>query len=70
MEWVDNLARKTHLDKDAQHVSDQLRIISQAIAQCVGEGEYPLPDGHLGENTIREMRCRVGHPAATTSMPA
>ena len=38
------------------NLSDQPRIIRQAIAQSVGEREHPLPDGRLGENAIDEMR--------------
>jgi hypothetical protein len=48
----------------AKDLARETGVVGAAVAQWVGEGEDPLPDRHLWENAIDEVRGGVGHAAA------
>ncbi len=48
----------------AQHFARELRIVGAAVAECVGEREYPLANGHLGNHAIDEVGRGIGHAAS------
>jgi hypothetical protein len=48
---------------DAGHGPTQLVIPRQQVPQPMRQTEDPLPDRHVGEDLIDEMRGPLGHPA-------
>ena len=52
--------------EDLQYISDQGRVVSEAIAQGEGDRQHPLPDRNFGKDMIHQMRGRVGHAPPPT----
>jgi hypothetical protein len=50
-------------DEQAHHVAAQRAIVCHAVAKLPGEREHPLPDRHLGQDAIDQVRGRVRHAA-------
>jgi hypothetical protein len=48
-----------------QHRRDQLRLRGQQHAQQDRQRQYPLPHGHMRDDVIHQVRCRLRHPART-----
>jgi hypothetical protein len=63
-----NQGIKDGFHEDVQNLGQQFGVVSEAISQCVGKREHPLPDGRMGKNTIDEMGGGIGHPASATGM--
>jgi site-specific recombinase XerC len=52
---------------DAGHGPTQCVVPGQQVPQPMRQTEDPLPDGHVGEDPIDEMRRPLRHPAASTT---
>jgi len=49
-----------------QYILDQGRVVSEAIAKRQWDRQHPLADRHFRNNTIHQMRGRVGHAPPPT----
>jgi hypothetical protein len=63
--WTDYAGTADGLHKYVHNIPDQVRVVSEAIAQIEGEREHPLLDRNLRENPVYEMGRGIGHPAAS-----
>jgi len=58
---------KDSANEDLQYLSDEGRVVSEAIAKSKGDREHPLPDRNFGKDMIHQMRGRVGRISGTVS---
>lgn len=58
--------------QDARHPSAQVVTPRQDVAQSKRQCQFPLPDRHVGDDMVDEVRGAFGHapPAATGTEPA
>lgn len=47
----------------AKHFARERAIVGAAVTKGVRQSEYPLTNGHGGENAVDEMRRGISHPA-------
>jgi hypothetical protein len=49
--------------EDAVHGAEHRGLARHEKPQLPGQGEYPLPDGYVGQDPIDHLYCLVAHPA-------
>jgi len=54
---------RTH--EDCEHGARERGVVGEAVAKGEREREHPLPDGHLREDPIDQVRRRVRHAVAS-----
>jgi hypothetical protein len=58
-------------EEGAEHLAGEPGVVGAAVAKRVGQREDPLPDRHLGQDAVDEVRRGVGHaPAAARGAEA
>lgn len=63
--------REDALDEEVRDGREHLGLERHELAQVVGQGQYVLPQGHIGQHAIDQKCARVGHaPARATRADA
>ena len=50
-------------EENPQHRVDQIDVVMEEVPQPLRQRQHPLPDRHLGEYVIDEVRGGFGHAA-------
>ena len=55
--------REQGSDEGAKHGAREPRVVGTPIAEWIGQREHPLPNRHLGQDSINQVRGGIRHAA-------